>query len=366
MKTADTFVFLALAFFCCFSGIASKDINKLLQDECMEFWPLLRSGLFYCNRDNNPVRGPDGKTHTNKCVMCRNLMASQVNNGLTGGRENVIRGPTGKDDCSEFLSQVNANGELTCTKENDPVRDASGRQHSNKCLMCAEKFKEDAQKGIQFGRNTQQPTLNSLDGKSTYQNSCSQSGGTSPCSTNSQAAQGDSRPNCGYGGTQQGTAQYGGTCGTQSGINQRENQGVGNGIIIPTDCRRILHGIKGDAILCRNSWEPICGTDGKTYSNRCFLCLEMMRTGNSITVRSEGECANAAPAKANCSQYPQTKGRVLCTQTSQMVCGTDGVTHSSECMLCDQILKTRSEIGIKNIGACVQEFRPPASIKAEV
>ncbi|XP_074818084.1 serine protease inhibitor Kazal-type 5-like [Natator depressus] len=310
----------------------------------MEFWPLLRSGLFYCNRDNNPVRGPDGKTHTNKCVMCRNMMASQVNNGLTGGGENVIRSPTGKDDCSEFLSQVNANGDLTCTKENDPVRDASGRQHSNKCLMCAEKFKEDAQRGIQFGRNTQQPTLNSLDGKSTYQRLYV--------------------PGLRYkklmlylflpSSTQQGTAQYGGTYGTQSGINQRENQGVGNGIIIPTDCRRILHGIKGDAILCRNSWEPVCGSDGKTYSNRCFLCLELMRTGNSIIVRSEGECANAAPAKANCSQYPQTKGRVLCTQTSQMVCGTDGVTHSSECMLCNQILKTKSEIGIKNIGACVQ------------
>ncbi|XP_043346628.1 serine protease inhibitor Kazal-type 5-like [Dermochelys coriacea] len=338
MKTVDTFVFLALAFVCCFSGIASKDINKLLQDECMEFWPLLRSGLFYCNRDNNPVRGPDGKTHTNKCVMCRQMMASQINNGLTGGGENVIRSPTGKDECSEFRSQVNANGELICTKENDPVRDASGRQHSNKCLMCAEKFIEDAQRGIQFGRNTQQQTVNSLDGKSTYQNSCSQSGGTSPCPADSQAAQGDSRPNSGYGGTQQGTAQYSGICGTQSGINQRENQGVGNGIIIPMDCRRILHGIKGDAILCRNSWEPICGTDGKTYSNICFLCSEMMRTGNSITVRTEGECANAASAKVNCSQYPQTKGRVLCTHMSQMVCGTDGMTYSSECMLCNQIL----------------------------
>uniref|UniRef100_A0A674IPT6 Kazal-like domain-containing protein n=1 Tax=Terrapene triunguis TaxID=2587831 RepID=A0A674IPT6_9SAUR len=42
--------------------------------------------------------------------------------------------------------------------------------------------------------------------------------------------------------------------------------------------------------------------------------------------------------QANCSQYPQTKGRVLCTRSSQMVCGTDGVTHSSECMLCDRIL----------------------------
>uniref|UniRef100_A0A8C8AJ18 Kazal-like domain-containing protein n=1 Tax=Otus sunia TaxID=257818 RepID=A0A8C8AJ18_9STRI len=32
-------------------------------------------------------------------------------------------------------------GRLSCTRENDPVRDASGKQHTNKCLMCAEKLR---------------------------------------------------------------------------------------------------------------------------------------------------------------------------------------------------------------------------------
>nr|XP_032656385.1 serine protease inhibitor Kazal-type 5-like [Chelonoidis abingdonii] len=154
-----------------------------------------------------------------------------------GHKTGRLRMPNGAlesaNDCSEYQSQLDANGELTCTKENDPVHDSSGRQHSNKCLMCAEKFKQDAQRGIQFGRNTQQPTVNSLDGKSTNQNSCSQSGGTFPCSANGHTAQGNSGPNSGCGGTQQGTAQYGGNCGTQSGSNERENQSVGNGIIIP-------------------------------------------------------------------------------------------------------------------------------------
>uniref|UniRef100_A0A8C3KHC0 Kazal-like domain-containing protein n=1 Tax=Calidris pygmaea TaxID=425635 RepID=A0A8C3KHC0_9CHAR len=27
-------------------------------------------------------------------------------------------------------------GRLSCTRENDPVRDSSGKQHTNKCLMC--------------------------------------------------------------------------------------------------------------------------------------------------------------------------------------------------------------------------------------
>ncbi|NWY92197.1 ISK5 inhibitor, partial [Loxia curvirostra] len=51
-----------------------------------------------------------------------------------------------QDDCSEFRSQFEAGGRLSCTRENAPVRDASGRQHINKCLMCAEKFKKEAQR----------------------------------------------------------------------------------------------------------------------------------------------------------------------------------------------------------------------------
>lgn len=45
-----------------------------------------------------------------------------------------------QDDCSEYRSQFEAGGRLSCTRENDPVRDSSGKQHTNKCLMCAEKL----------------------------------------------------------------------------------------------------------------------------------------------------------------------------------------------------------------------------------
>ncbi|XP_006110275.1 ovomucoid-like isoform X2 [Pelodiscus sinensis] len=286
MKTAGTFVFLALACLCCVSGDASQDI----QEECKELWQLFRSGLFLCHRDNNPVRGPDGTTYSNKCIMCRKLMVNQ-RDALLGDRGNTNRNLTQKAiDCSEFLPQLNAKGELICTKENEPVCDASGHSHLNKCVMCADKFKQEAQRGVLLGSNNSQPPVSGAGGMTARQ----------------------------------------------------------------VDCRQIPHGIKGGAILCQNSWQPVCGSDGKTYSSRCSLCSEMQRTGARIALTSEGECADAAPVKADCSQYPQTKGKMLCTPSSPMVCGTDGVTHSSECTLCDKILKTRSEIGIRNIGVCAQ------------
>ncbi|NWJ01184.1 ISK5 inhibitor, partial [Crypturellus undulatus] len=60
-----------------------------------------------------------------------------------------------QDDCSEYRSQFEARGRLSCTRENDPVRDSSGKQHINRCLMCADKLKKEAQRGGQSGGNVQ-------------------------------------------------------------------------------------------------------------------------------------------------------------------------------------------------------------------
>uniref|UniRef100_A0A8C3KET4 Kazal-like domain-containing protein n=1 Tax=Calidris pygmaea TaxID=425635 RepID=A0A8C3KET4_9CHAR len=38
------------------------------------------------------------------------------------------------DDCREFRDLFKK-GKLSCTRENDPVRDSTGKQHSNKCIM---------------------------------------------------------------------------------------------------------------------------------------------------------------------------------------------------------------------------------------
>ncbi|NXX61821.1 ISK5 inhibitor, partial [Scopus umbretta] len=79
-----------------------------------------------------------------------------------------------QDDCSEYRSQFEAGGRLSCTRENNPVRDSSGKQHINKCLMCAEKFKKEAQRGGQSGGTAQRNKP--LASESTNQKSCGGSG----------------------------------------------------------------------------------------------------------------------------------------------------------------------------------------------
>ncbi|NWI70479.1 ISK5 inhibitor, partial [Todus mexicanus] len=77
-----------------------------------------------------------------------------------------------QDDCSEFRSQFEAGGRLSCTRENAPVRDSSGKQHTNKCLMCAERFKKEAQRGGQSGGTAQR----NKPSERTKQKSCGDSG----------------------------------------------------------------------------------------------------------------------------------------------------------------------------------------------
>ncbi|XP_026552476.1 serine protease inhibitor Kazal-type 5-like isoform X2 [Pseudonaja textilis] len=276
----------------------SKDSSSGVDESCHEYWLYFIKGVFFCTRELNPVRDASGKQHNNKCMMC----LQQFKNG---GKMNSLEqrqpqyGNNEKfDNCYEYRSQIGPNGELTCTRENDPVRDDSGQTHSNKCIMCAEQFKREARQGKLFGGN----------GK----------GQPSPYSNGNTATQGDYR---------------------QGNLNE-------------LNCIIVLANLKKNKTSCQALWSPVCGTDEKTYSNTCFLCLAIVNAKYIPAIKHEGECTEVIHETIDCSKYPQTRGQVLCKLSPPEVCGTDGVTYKNECALCNQIMKTKSEIGIQNIGPC--------------
>ncbi|CAM2118268.1 unnamed protein product [Caretta caretta] len=56
----------------------------------------------------------------------------------------------------------------------------------------------------------------------------------------------------------------------------------------------------------------------------------------------------------DCRKYKNRDGtwRGGCLRNYAPVCGTDGITHSNECLLCEKIFETGVPIGIKRKGEC--------------
>ncbi|XP_054168676.1 agrin-like isoform X2 [Oppia nitens] len=115
--------------------------------------------------------------------------------------------------------------------------------------------------------------------------------------------------------------------------------------------------------ICNQDFKPVCGSDGKTYTNECILRVEACKTRRSLRIIHTGVCVESNPCSTlKCNHFEECEidrygiatcqCSPSCSPILRPVCGSDGNVYDSECDLQRQACILHKEIHVKHSGIC--------------
>ena len=87
--------------------------------------------------------------------------------------------------------------------------------------------------------------------------------------------------------------------------------------------------------VCTSKIDPVCGSDGVTYLNRCKLEVKKCQEKSDLEVV---KCSTLCPT--------------ICPANVDPVCGSDGVTYSNRCKLEVEKCQKKSDLQVEPMRNC--------------
>ncbi|XP_028395198.1 agrin-like [Dendronephthya gigantea] len=368
-----------------------------------------------CPNTTSPICGSDGKTYENECDMKRASCAKQLR--ITVASRSRCPCDTANCCCGAVCKVRNNTAscecDFMCSAQNDPVCGSDRKTYANDCelRLAACRTKNSALTRISRGAcPTVAPTIDPCAfGMCAHYATCKVVQGLPRCVCPDLCPSIFS-PQCGSDGKtyQNECALKRESCARQMRITVAKNapcdppttQPPG-----PTTCTEVVcqHFSKCEIVgglakcvcpaLCPGAGFRICGSDGKTYENECDLRRTSCQAGRIISIVRIGVCLRTLPAPTQavtpqvvlptnppagnqlCNSYQcpnyglcevyQGQPRCVCpspcTSARSPVCGSDGRTYDSECILKRTSCTSNKAIIVAKPGFCEPVGRCPAA-----